>query len=107
VIAVLFDLFGTLVTAPTSDERAHAASRLADVVGCDIAAVEPVADELRSLGQARLAPEPPVIHTLESLRSKAFRLGVLSDAGQFADLPTALEGRLTRSVRQVLAVHTS
>ncbi|MGH3492889.1 MAG: HAD family hydrolase [Sciscionella sp.] len=38
--AVVFDLFGTLVTAPTPEERARAASRLATVVGCVPAAVE-------------------------------------------------------------------
>lgn len=40
VDAVVFDLFGTLVTAPTPHERTHAASRLASVVGCDGATVE-------------------------------------------------------------------
>jgi putative hydrolase of the HAD superfamily len=38
--AVVLDLFGTLVAAPTLEERAHAASRLATVVGCTIATVE-------------------------------------------------------------------
>jgi putative hydrolase of the HAD superfamily len=37
---VVLDLFGTLVTAPTPEERAHAASRLVAVVGCDTTAVE-------------------------------------------------------------------
>ncbi len=37
---MVFDLFGTLVTAPTPHERAHAASRLASVVGCGSATVE-------------------------------------------------------------------
>lgn len=38
--AVVLDLFGTLVTAPTPEERAHAASRVAAVVGCDTTTVE-------------------------------------------------------------------
>ncbi|WP_143531889.1 hypothetical protein [Saccharothrix sp. ALI-22-I] len=33
--AVVLDLFGTLVTAPTPEERTGAASRVAAVVGCD------------------------------------------------------------------------
>lgn len=37
----MLDLFGTLVTAPTPEERARAASRLAAVVGCDTGAVKP------------------------------------------------------------------
>jgi len=40
VDAVVFDLFGTLVAAPTPDDRAHAASRLAVVAGCGTAAAE-------------------------------------------------------------------
>lgn len=36
----MFDLFGTLVIAPTPEERATAASRLATAVGCDPEAVE-------------------------------------------------------------------
>lgn len=40
VDAVVFDLFGTLVTAPTPQERAYAASRLASAVGCEGATVE-------------------------------------------------------------------
>lgn len=113
----MLDLFGTLVTAPTPEERARAASRLAAVVGCDTttveryfrdtwhvrhdgtlptladlaahlvcavhgpdAAVRPVADELRALGQARLVPAPSVVYALQSLLSKRVRLGVLSDA---------------------------
>jgi putative hydrolase of the HAD superfamily len=40
VDAVVFDLFGTLVPAPTPQERSHAASRLATVVGCSTAKVE-------------------------------------------------------------------
>ncbi|MGH8901362.1 MAG: HAD family hydrolase [Egibacteraceae bacterium] len=115
--AVVLDLFGTLVTAPTPEERARAASRVAAVVGCDTttvesyfrgtwhvrhdgtlpaladlaahlvravrgpdAAVGPVADELRTLGQARLVPAPSVVYALKSLRSKRLRLGILSDA---------------------------
>lgn len=31
----MLDLFGTLVTAPTPEERTGAASRVAAVVGCD------------------------------------------------------------------------
>ncbi len=117
VQAVVLDLFGTLVTAPTPEHRARAASRVAAVVGCDTttvesyfrdtwhvrhdgtlptladlaahlvravhgpdAAVPPVADELRALGQARLVPVPSVVCTLKSLRSKRLRLGILSDA---------------------------
>ncbi|WP_158566862.1 HAD family hydrolase [Actinomadura craniellae] len=38
--AVVLDLFGTLVAAPTPQERARAAARLAAVAGCDPAAVE-------------------------------------------------------------------
>jgi putative hydrolase of the HAD superfamily len=38
--AVVFDLFGTLVAAPTPHERSQAASRLAALVGCEAAAVE-------------------------------------------------------------------
>lgn len=34
------DLFGTLVAAPTPDERASASSRIAAVAGCDTTAVE-------------------------------------------------------------------
>ncbi|TVT55326.1 HAD family hydrolase [Amycolatopsis rhizosphaerae] len=115
--ALVLDLFGTLVTAPTPEERAHAASRVATVVGCapetvenyfrdtwrvrhdgtlptlaDLAAhlvravhrpgaaIGPVADELRTLGQARLVPAPSVVYALKSLRSKQLRLGILSDA---------------------------
>lgn len=37
---MVFDLFGTLVAAPTPKERAQAASRVAVVVGCDPAAVD-------------------------------------------------------------------
>lgn len=33
--AVVFDLFGTLIAAPTPDERADAASSLAQVIGCE------------------------------------------------------------------------
>ncbi|MGH3623600.1 MAG: HAD family hydrolase [Sciscionella sp.] len=36
----MLDLFGTLVAAPTPGERGNAASRLADVIGCDHVAVE-------------------------------------------------------------------
>lgn len=36
----MLDLFGTLVAAPTPGERTSAAGRLADVLGCDPAAVE-------------------------------------------------------------------
>jgi putative hydrolase of the HAD superfamily len=114
---VVLDLFGTLVTAPTPEERTHAASRVAAVIGCDTtmvehyfrdtwhvrhdgtlptladlathlvravhgpdAAIEPVADELRILGQARLVPAPSVAYALKSLRGKRLRLGILSDA---------------------------
>ncbi|WP_418153214.1 HAD family hydrolase [Actinoalloteichus caeruleus] len=38
--AVVLDLFGTLVTAPTPEERASAASRVAAVVGCDALTVD-------------------------------------------------------------------
>jgi FMN phosphatase YigB (HAD superfamily) len=38
--AVVFDLFGTLVAAPTPHERSQAASRLAALVGCEAGAVE-------------------------------------------------------------------
>jgi putative hydrolase of the HAD superfamily len=40
VEAVVFDLFGTLLTAPTPGERIRAASRLAALAGCGTAAVE-------------------------------------------------------------------
>lgn len=36
----MLDLFGTLVAAPTPDERADAASSLAQIIGCDPATVE-------------------------------------------------------------------
>ncbi|MBV8931047.1 MAG: HAD hydrolase-like protein [Kutzneria sp.] len=122
--AVVLDLFGTLVTAPTPEDRARAASRVAAVVGSDAttvvsyfgdtwqvrhdgtlptladlaahlvravdgpgAAVGPVADELRTLGQARLRPAPSVVYMLKSLRSKRLRLGILSDAS--AEILTA------------------
>lgn len=115
--AVVLDLFGTLVSAPTPEERSRAASQVAAVVDRDTgtieryfrntwhvrhdgtlptladlaahlvravhgpqAAVRPVADELRALGQARLVPAPSVVHALNSLRSKRLRLGILSDA---------------------------
>src|SRR5262249_59504919 len=39
-----------------------------------------VADELRTLGQARLVPAPSVVYALKSLRCKKIRLGILSDA---------------------------
>jgi len=117
VDAVVLDLFGTLVGAPTPAERSHAATRLARVIGCDppdvedyflaawqvrhdgtLAAVsalaahliravggrdsvvDPVVHELCDLGRARLVPDTSVVQTLISLRSKGFRLGVLSDA---------------------------
>jgi len=117
VQAVVLDLFGTLVAAPTPEERASAASRVAAVAGCDTTTVEsyfrdtwhvrhdgtlptladlaahlvrgvhgqgaaagPVADELRTLGQARLGPAPSVVYALKSLRAKRLRLGILSDA---------------------------
>ncbi|PKW18711.1 putative hydrolase of the HAD superfamily [Saccharopolyspora spinosa] len=38
--AVAFDLFGTLVTAPTPQERTRAASGLAAVIGCGTATVD-------------------------------------------------------------------
>ena len=38
--AVVFDLFGTLLTAPTPGELTHAASRLAALTGCETAAIE-------------------------------------------------------------------
>ncbi len=114
--AVVLDLFGTLVPAPTPRERTEAASRLAGVLDCPTATVEtylastwqvrhdgalptlsalaahlarsvqemdaahrPVADELRSLGQARLRPDPAVTDTLRSLHRTGLSLGVLSD----------------------------
>jgi putative hydrolase of the HAD superfamily len=40
VEAVVLDLFGTLVDAPTPGERTRAASRLADLMGCRAATVE-------------------------------------------------------------------
>lgn len=40
VEAVVFDLFGTLVSAPTPGERTRAASRLAALAGCGTAAIE-------------------------------------------------------------------
>jgi putative hydrolase of the HAD superfamily len=40
VEAVVFDLFGTLLTAPTPGERTRAASRLAALAGCGTAAIE-------------------------------------------------------------------
>lgn len=40
VNAVVFDLFGTLVVAPTADDRAVAASRLSSVSGRDAAMIE-------------------------------------------------------------------
>jgi putative hydrolase of the HAD superfamily len=40
VDAVVLDLFGTLIPAPTSGERTHAAARLATVISCETAAVE-------------------------------------------------------------------
>jgi putative hydrolase of the HAD superfamily len=40
VEAVVLDLFGTLVNAPTPDERTHAASRLAILVGCGTATID-------------------------------------------------------------------
>jgi len=117
VDAVVLDLFGTLVTAPTPRERTHATSRLATVIGCDTAVVEryfrdtwharhdgtlptvtdlaehlirtvngptemvgQVTDELHALGQARLLPDPSIVHTLTTLRSRGVRLGILSDA---------------------------
>lgn len=113
----MLDLFGTLVTAPTPEERGRGASRLAALVGCDTATVEhylrdtwqarhdgtlstlvdlaahlvrathgpnaavgPVADELRALGQGRLVPAASVVYALETLRSRRIRLGILSDA---------------------------
>lgn len=115
--AVVLDLFGTVVAAPTPAERARAASRLASVVGCDAGTVERyfrstwhirhdgslptltdlaahlvhtvngphvvvglVADELLSLGKARLAPAASIVDALESLRSSGARVGILSDA---------------------------
>lgn len=115
--AVVLDLFGTLVSAPTPRERTHAASQLAAVLGCTAARVEsylgstwqvrhdgalptlsglaahlvravggseaalvPLEHELRSLGQARLHPDPTVTHALHALRTTGLRLGVLSDA---------------------------
>jgi putative hydrolase of the HAD superfamily len=36
----VLDLFGTVVAAPTAEERARAAFRLAFVVGCDAGMVE-------------------------------------------------------------------
>jgi putative hydrolase of the HAD superfamily len=117
VDAVVFDLFGTLVAAPTSRERTQAASQLARVIGCPPAVVDRyfcdtwqarhdgtlpavadlaahlvravggphravglVADELRTLGGARLVADSSVIEALETMRSKGLRLGVLSDA---------------------------
>lgn len=38
--AVVLDLFGTLVNAPTPDERLHAAARLAPLLDCGTATVE-------------------------------------------------------------------
>lgn len=113
----MLDLFGTLVAAPTPDQRTDAASRLARVIGSEAAtvghylvgswrlrhdgtlptvadlaahlvqavggqgAVVPlVADELRRLGEARLAPDNSVLRTLELLSGAGLRVGVLSDA---------------------------
>ena len=115
--AVVLDLFGTIVAAPTPSDRMHGSSRLARVIGCHPSAVEryfratwhvrhdgtlatvlaiaehlvqavsgrrlvvePVADELRALGRARLIPQATVVQTLSLLRESGFRLGVLSDA---------------------------
>lgn len=39
-----------------------------------------VADELLSLGKARLAPAPSIVDALESLRGSGARVGILSDA---------------------------
>ncbi len=74
----MLDLFDTLASTP--EERAHPASRLATVSGCDPATVERYFNKLRALGQARLGPAPSVLYALKSLRSKGVRLGVLSDA---------------------------
>ena len=54
--------------------------------------VEPVADELRSLGCARVVPDALVVRTLISMRSKGLRLGILSDASAeiAAAWPTSL-----------------
>ncbi len=64
-------------TLPT---LADLAAHLVRAVHGPDAAVEPVANELRTLGQARLVPAPSVVYALKSLRSKRLRLGILSDA---------------------------
>ncbi|MGH3832626.1 MAG: HAD family hydrolase, partial [Pseudonocardiaceae bacterium] len=64
-------------TLPT---RADLAAHLVRAVHGPGAAVGPVGDVLRTLGQVRLMPVPSVVNTLKSLRNKRLRLGILSDA---------------------------
>lgn len=64
----------------TLSTLADLAAHLVRAVHGPDAAVGPVADELRTLGQARLVPAPSVVYALKSLRGKRLRLGLLSDA---------------------------
>ncbi|MGL5808406.1 MAG: HAD hydrolase-like protein, partial [Nocardioides sp.] len=64
----------------TLSTLADLAAHLVHVVDGPSAAVGTVADELRTLGKARLVPAPSVIYALKLLRAKRLRLGILSDA---------------------------
>lgn len=64
---MVLDLFGTLVDAPTPNERAHAASRLATRLGCGTATVEDYFDSTWYVRHAGTLP------TLEDLATHLVR----------------------------------
>lgn len=61
VDAVVFDLFGTLVSAPTPAERHHAAARVAAVAGCATSVVD---QYFRQSWQARHNGDLPTVESL-------------------------------------------
>jgi len=56
------------------------AEHFVPTVGGQTSKVQAAADELQTLGRSRLGPDTSVVHTLVSLRSSGYRLGILSDA---------------------------
>jgi putative hydrolase of the HAD superfamily len=79
--AVVLDLFGTLVAAPTPTERSRAAMRLARVIGCEPAAVERyflVSWRARHDGTL---PDAPALaeHLLNAVNGPTSTLGLVID----------------------------
>ncbi len=77
----MFDLSGTLVTAPTPEERARAASRLATVIGCDPAAVEHYFRDTWHIRHDGTLPTPidPAAHVVRAVHGPDATAGLVTN----------------------------